>query len=284
MHNEIMKILLSILLISLLPEIGISQKLPKNYGKLETKLFSPEDGGKSLLVAFGGSEGGNTFASEQTKDIRNEFLNRGFHFLSINYFGTKGLPKYIDRISLDAVYDIIQQTGKNLNISNDNIVLLGASRGGELILNLASNFKFRGVIALVPSSVTIPNLQNKNPTSSWILNQKQIEFIDIEETVLKKEGWSKAVEKSVKNQKASNPGFIKAENIKGFVILTSGKSDDLWPSYYMCNKMIERMEKNNFNFPYSHISFEGGHNPSTHWPEVFAFLDEVIQISMHNKR
>ena len=120
--------------------------------------------------------------------------------------------------------------------------------------------------------------------TAWGILLQQIEFIDIEETVLKKEGWFKAVEKSVMNQKESNPGFIKVENIKGFVILTSGKYDDLWPSNYMCNKMIERMERNNFNFPYSHISFEGGHNSSTHWPEVFAFLDEVFQISIHNKR
>lgn len=172
MHNERMKRFLSILLISLLPEIGISQKLPKNYGKLETKLFSSEDGGKSFIVAFGGSEGGNTFASEQAEDVRNEFLNRGFHFLSINYFGTKGLPKYIDRISLDAIYDTISQTSKQLDIPTKNIVLLGSSRDGELVLNLASNFEFQGVIALVPSSVTIPNLRNKYPTSSWTLNHE----------------------------------------------------------------------------------------------------------------
>lgn len=276
MHNERMKRFLSILLISLLPEIGISQKLPKNYGKLETKLFSSEDGGKSFIVAFGGSEGGNTFASEQAEDVRNEFLNSGFHFLSINYFGTKGLPKYIDRISLDALYDTISQTSKQLDIPTKNIVLLGSSRGGELVLNLASNFEFQGVIALVPSSVTIPNLRNKYPTSSWTLNHEQIGFIGIDEAVLKREGWSKAVKRSVMNQKESNSAFIKVENIKGFVILTSGKSDNLWPSYYMCNSMIERMKKNNFNFPFSHIAFDGGHKPSTHFAKVFALLDEQL--------
>lgn len=78
------------------------------------------------------------------------------------------------------------------------------------------------------------------------------------------------------NQKESNSAFIKVENIKGFVILTSGKSDNLWPSYYMCNSMIERMKKNNFNFPFSHIAFDGGHKPSTHFAKVFALLDEQL--------
>ncbi len=170
----------------------------------------------------------------------------------------------------------ISRTSKKLDISTNNVILLGSSRGGELVLNFASNFEFKGVIALVPASVTVPNPQNRNPTSSLTFNHKQIEFLNIDAAILKREGWSEAVEKSVKNQKESSPAFIRVENIKGFSILTSGKSDNLWPSYYMCNSMIERIEKNDFKFPYSHIAFEGGHKPSTHFSEVFTFLDEKL--------
>ncbi len=99
--------------ITLLITLGLSanclcQKLPKNYGNLETELFLSKYHSNSLVVAFGGSEGGNTFANDQTKDIRDDFLKRGFHYLTINYFGTKGLPKTIDRISRDAIYDHLQ--------------------------------------------------------------------------------------------------------------------------------------------------------------------------------
>ncbi len=255
----------------------ISQQLPKNHGSLATKLFLSQDDNHSLIVAFGGSEGGNTFASEQTSDVREGFLKRGFHFLAVSYFGTRGLPKTIDRISLDAIYDTIVKTSEQLDISTNNVILLGSSRGGELVLNLASNFEFKGVIALVPANITVPSLQNKKPTSSWILNQKQIEFINIDEKILKREGWLNAIEKSLAIQEKASAAFIKVENIQGFVLLTSGKADKLWPSYQMCNAMIERMEKNNFNFPYAHIAFEGGHTPATHWSEVFAFLDKHLK-------
>lgn len=33
-----------------------------------------------LIVAFGGSEGGNIFAKEETKDLRTKFLRLGFSF------------------------------------------------------------------------------------------------------------------------------------------------------------------------------------------------------------
>ena len=50
-------------------ETGLCQKkMPKNYGEIEVKLFSSDNGRSSLVVAFGGSEGGNTFANEHTAD------------------------------------------------------------------------------------------------------------------------------------------------------------------------------------------------------------------------
>lgn len=254
---------------------GFCQKLPKNYGKLQAKLFIPESSNKSLIVAFGGSEGGNTFALEKTKEVRDNFLNRGFHFLAIGYFGSKGIPKTLDRISLSAVYDSIQSISSRLEIVSSRIVLLGASRGGELVLNLASHYDFPGVIALVPSNVTVPNLNNKAPTSSWTLNDKEVPFIQIDEKEVNQEGWSPALKKSLSGQQEDSPGFIPVENINGFVFLTSGKTDTMWPSFDMCNGIMNRLKINNFQHPFVHEAFEQGHNPSTHWPKVFEFLDEL---------
>ncbi len=187
-HNQLKRLILSILLIVCLSVVGLCQELPKNFGKLQVQLFSSEKSNDRLVVAFGGSEGGNTFAEERTADVRQEFFDRGFHFLSIGYFGGRGLPKHLDRISLDAVYDTIRQTSIRLNIPVNEVILLGASRGGELVLNLASNCEFQGVMALVPSSVTVPNLQNKKPTSSWILNNQPVEFIRVDERIVDKKG------------------------------------------------------------------------------------------------
>ena len=198
--------------------------------------------------------------------------------------GQRGLPKYLDQISLDAIYDTIVQTSNRLNIPVQEVILLGSSRGGELVLNLASHFEFRGVIALVPSSVTVPYFQNKTVTSSWIVNQEPIPFIDIDQKMVKKEGWPMAVQKFLRTQTDSSTGIIKVENSKGFVLLTSGKTDQSWPSYDMCNSMVERMKKHEFKFPYQHIAFDGGHQSSIHFPKVFAFLDELLKLKMQDRQ
>lgn len=272
-----MKIILFILLLLSLPETGYCQKLPKNFGKLEAKLFSSDSSRKKLIVAFGGSEGGNTFAAAHTEDVRNNFLKRGFHFLSIAYFGKKRLPKKLDRISLNAVYDTVMQTGERLHIPASEIILLGASRGGELVLNLASHFDFKGVIALVPSNLTVPYLEHKKPVSSWLLHQKPLEFADIDKSAVNEKGWAEALENYSDSQKESNTGFIPIENIKGFILLTSGKNDKTWPSYKMCNAMIERLKDKDFKFLFSHLAFDGGHASFSHWPGIFAFLDEQVE-------
>ena len=66
------------------------------------------------------------------------------------------------------------------------------------------------------------------------------------------------------------------ENIKGLVFLSSGKTDELWPSLLMCNDMVDRLKKNDFKFYYEHVSFDGGHQPSKHWDTVFKFIDEHV--------
>ena len=252
------------------------QKLPKNYGNLETELFLSQIPNNSLVVAFGGSEGGNTFANEQNRDIRQDFLNRGFHFVSIGYFGTKGLPKRLDRISLSAVNDTIHNISHDLGIGYSDILLVGGSRGGELVLNLAGPFSFMGVIAMVPSNITIPNHNNKKTTSSWTFNDIEVPYFDIDKILIRYKGWSKAIEESLTTQHQNNPALIPIENINGFVLLTSGKLDELWPSYKMCNIMIDRLNKKNFKFPFEHIAFNDGHSSSSHWPDIFKFLDDQL--------
>lgn len=252
------------------------QSFPKNYGKIQTKLFITSTQNKRLVVAFGGSEGGNTFANEQTEDVRLEFLARGFSFLSIGYFGDKGLPKKLDRISLDAIYDTIQSVSRQLKIDSNKIFLIGASRGAELALNLASRYSFSGVIALVPPNVSFPEINKKASTSSWTYHNKEVPYIRLQYDSIMKNGFLKTVETQISNKPQIESSSIKVENIKGFILLTSGKSDELWPSEQMCNNIVIRLKENNFKYNYKHVSFTGGHQPSKHWNMVYKFIDEHV--------
>lgn len=252
------------------------QSLPKNYGKIQTKLFLADSKTNILVVAFGGSEGGNTFASEQTKDVRDKLLGRGFAFLAIGYFGEKGLPKQLDRISLNAIYDTIKNVSRRIKIDSTRIILVGASRGAELALNLASRYNTMGVIALVPPNVSLPHIDNKEKRSSWTFNNTEVPSLRIDYDLLKKYGWLKAIEVGLTNEKKERESIINVENITGFVFLTSGKTDEFWPSQRMCVDIVDLLKKNNFKNYYEHVSFDGGHQPSKHWEIVFKFIDEHV--------
>jgi uncharacterized protein len=271
-----MKCRLSSLLLLTALSLSWAQPVPKNYGRIQTELFLGDNKAQVLIVAFGGSEGGNTFAGEQTKELRAKFLERGFSFLSIGYFGGKGLPKQLDRISLNAIYDTIKNVSKRIKLDSNKIILIGASRGAELALNLACRYSAIGVIALVPSSVSIPYIDNNKSKSSWMFGNKEVPYLKLPYDLIKKEGWLKTIENELKKEKEAEESFIKVENIKGFIILTSGKTDELWPSLQMCNAMVDRLKKNDFKYNYEHVTFDGGHQPSKHWDIVFKFIDEHV--------
>jgi len=273
---NIIKCSLSFLLLMIAYSPSLGQSVPKNYGRIQTKLFLGDNKSQALMVAFGGSEGGNTFASEQSNDLRAKFLDRGFSFLSIGYFGDKGLPKQLDRISLNAIYDTIKNVCRRINLDSSKIVLIGASRGAELALNLASRYNVMGVIALVPPSVSIPYVDNDKNNSSWMFDNKEVPYLRLQYDLIKMDGLHKTIEANLDKENEEGESFIKLENIKGFIILSSGKTDELWPSLQMCNGMIERLKKYDFKNYYEHISIDGGHQPSKHWDIIFTYIDEHI--------
>ena len=49
---------------------------------------------------------------------------------------------------------------------------------------------------------------------------------------------------------------IQVENINGPILILSGKDDDQWPATLMSNRIIERLNDNNFKFYKEHIILE----------------------------
>lgn len=155
----------SLLLLSLLLSCN---GLPRNHGAVDYELFLTNNERRPMVVAFGGSEGGMVYASQETLNIRDSILSLGYHFLAVGYFGTINSPKELDRISLDAIYDTIKNISQQPLIDEDLIAILGGSKGGELVLNLAARYKdIAAVIAIVSSNVTLPARFGWNETSSW---------------------------------------------------------------------------------------------------------------------
>ncbi len=178
----IKKIVLIIVLFILFIAFLLTQYTPtlsENHGKLDVKLFLGDSINQPLIVAFGGGPGGNDWTRNYLKEKREEFLNRGYAVLAIGYFNTGNTPDALDRISLNAIADTIMSVARRYpQLDTNKIAVLGGSKGGELILNLASRFdRFKAVVALSTSHVSFPAITWSANTSSWIYNGVEVPYV-----------------------------------------------------------------------------------------------------------
>lgn len=255
--------------------------LPASYGKVDHKLYIGNPGNQPLIVAFGGSQGGNTWTEDYWAGMRNKFLDQGYAVLSIGYANTPNTPGTIERISLNAIYDTIKQVSKHPKIDPNKIALLGSSKGGELVLNLASRYDdIDAVVALVPSHVTFPGYTITANTSSWMYNDREVAFIDFP---FLKYLWGYYVkgdlqimrEILMEKEMSYKNAEIEVEKINAPILMLSATNDEAWPSDYMSDQIVKRLEKNQFKHHYEHFKFEGSHyDTKKHFDVVFEFLDE----------
>jgi pimeloyl-ACP methyl ester carboxylesterase len=258
--------------------------LSENYGKVDAKLFIGDGKEQPLIVAFGGSQGGNAWAENYWAEIRSRFLQQGYAVLTIGYFMTENTPEALDRISLNAIRDTIMAISDHPKIDQSKIALLGSSRGTELVLNLASRYKdFDAVVALVPSYVNFPSVTAVANTSAWTFNGDELNYVGIPFMAIGAalSGESlKAIEIALEDLDDSSDAIIPVQDISGPILLLSAKHDGLWPSKYMSDKIVSRLVQNNFKYYYEHFSFDGGHNDSRkHFDKVFDFLDNHFKQS-----
>lgn len=250
---------------------------PDNHGNVEAELFLGEGDKQPLIVGFGGSEGGNAWASDYWKGQRDEFISQGYAFLAIGYFGAKGTPQNLDRIALDGVYQAILETANHPNINSECIAVMGGSKGGELSLLLASHFpEIKTVIAIVPGSAVFPALTIAMNTPSFSLNGDPLPFVPVpwSATPALIKGDLRAVwEEMLKNEEAVKQAAIKVENINGPIFFVSATQDEFWPSKEMSDAMMQRLEKHDFAFYTEHLAVEGSHAaPLESFDKVEAFL------------
>lgn len=149
--------------------------LSDNHGKMDTHLYLSDGAKQPLIVAFGGGSGGNDWERNYLKNKRDSILAHGFAVLAIGYFKTENSPGSLDRISLNAITDTILSIAKRIpQIDTARIILMGASKGGELVLNLASRYScFKGVIALSTSHISFPAITiSANTLRGCTMNEK----------------------------------------------------------------------------------------------------------------
>ncbi len=254
--------------------------------EIEVSKFIIKDGKPHpLVVVFGGSEGGDSF--KDSPRAYQSLQKLGFSVISIAYFGTDNTPPFLMEISLNNIMARVKEIASSPEIKNNCISLIGGSRGGELVLLLGSLFEdVNLVVAHTPSHVVYPAVMLSVPQrSAWQYNRNPVPFLTMEQfTYSQIEGYLTGNSKepflrAMENSDAVKDAVINVEDIQGPILLISGKYDEVWPSFEMSNKIMERLDKNKFQFDYKHIAQNTGHNIGSlrsTWQETLAFLDEQI--------
>ncbi len=255
--------------------------LSDNHGKMDTHLYLSDGAKQPLVVAFGGGSGGNDWERNYLKDKRDSLLAHGFAVLAIGYFKTENSPGSLDRISLNAIADTILSIAKRIpQIDTARIILVGASKGGELVLNLASRYScFKGVIALSTSHISFPAITISANTSSWMHNEREVTYVPAPFKTLwpaLKGDLLGAFSMMLENTEAVAKAEIEVEKINGPIFILSADQDEQWPAKEMSEQLVERLKRKDFAHRYEHIVVKGTHiEPLNHFDKVYAFLDGI---------
>lgn len=272
-----MKITLTLILFSF-TQLLVAETMPEKHGSIDVKLFVGKNENQPLVVGFGGGEGGNAWASSHWEKTRNEFLEKGYAFLAVGYFGMPNTTQMLDRVSLNHIYDEITKAAENPLVNADKVALIGGSKGAELVLNLASRYSdIDAVVAIVPSHVSFPGLTYTMEHSSWMFNGEEVPFVPASERIIPavlQRDLHTAFSIMLEDEVAVEKARIQVEKINGNVLLISARKDEMWPSFSMSEQLLERFKQAKFQHHVQHIISEGDHASSlNYFADIFSFLE-----------
>jgi dipeptidyl aminopeptidase/acylaminoacyl peptidase len=246
---------------------------------VNAQLFVGPGKNQPLIVGLGGSEGGNAWASNYWKKIRDQFIERGYAFLAIGYFASDGAPDTLNKIEIENVHAAILLARENPLINGHRTAIIGGSRGGDLALLLGSYYRdIDCIVGIVASHVSFPGHTTHFSTSAWQYKGVALPYVPVnEESVpaLMKQDLRGAFEAMLKDSVAEKNALINVERINGPLLLLSATKDEICPSQQMADKIMRRLKEMQFKHPYQHVAIEGGHaEPLKHFQLVFDFLDK----------
>lgn len=226
---------------------------------LDTAYYPVRGQEKNIAIMFFGGSGGGYPSNAYVHD---ELSKKGYPCLGVAYFKTKNTPKNLSEIPLEYFKQAIDAYLNRPEIKGKKLVLIGRSKGGELVLLLASKYsEIKGVIAVVPSHVIWQGINadwSAANSSSWSYQGEPLPYVPYD--LSSEKGFVELYELSLQQKEYIEKATIPVEDIKGPVIIFSGEEDTMWPATFMGNKVIERLKENNFPYWYRHDIYENaGH-------------------------
>jgi len=221
-------------------------------GRMQGFRFVPkEKSHKGLVICFGGSEGSPNF--ETAKRLAEE----GYETFALFMFGMKNQEQTLRKIPLEQFEDVIDYINKNIK-DNKPISVLGASKGAEYALNLASKYsEIDNLILIAPSSYNFAGLDFKDYGSSWTYKGKELPYIDIKKssfssflkniivpTIIKSPiSYKETYKSAIEQDSSSQEKLIPVKNVKANILMIAGEDDLMWDSFAMAKKIKDQNPK-----------------------------------------
>ena len=249
----------------------------------ESILYLSTGKNQPLIVGLGGSEGGNAWTSDYWKKTRDQFIEKGYAFLAIGYFGANGTPKFLEKIALEDIHNAIMEATKNKKVNRKKIAIVGGSRGADLALLIGSYYKnIDCVVGLVASNVVFPGNTDHFTTSTWTFEGRELPFVPVNEEAvpfLMKGDLRGTFKTMLEDTIAEKKALIKVEKIRGPILLISATKDEVAPTTPMSNKIIARLKEHKFKYENEHVAVEGGHAETlNHFDLVFNFVEKYFPV------
>lgn len=200
------------------------------------------DGRRPAILLLGGSEGG--IARGISRDAK-AFAAEGYTVFNISYFRAPGQSEKLEMIPLETFDRALAWMARQPEVQPDRIAVMGASKGAEAALLIASRHpELRAVVAGMPSSVVWGGVNWAtfiSHQSSWSENGKPVPFL-----ALAPFDW-KTVASVYRNVLVASPELDRAaipvERITAPILLICGEADTMWPSCTMARQIEARAAK-----------------------------------------
>jgi len=248
------------------------QKVNHN-GLVATYYYKKDSIQQPPVILFGGSSGGNFYDNYQ--NYPEDLVDLGYSVLALAYFDYNScgeLPNKLRHIPLEYFKKAMDWMENQIQTSKGRFAVIGNSRGGEAALLLAIQYpEISTVIAIVPSAYVGGAYDNKRRVSgsAWTLDGIEIPYVDYQKAVANYNPWWEIIE----HKEEVEPFAIPVEKMSAALLLLSGEKDAIWPSTEMSERIIHRLEKNLYKFPFQHISYDAGHNiREKSWPNLLQFI------------
>ncbi|MCJ7623692.1 MAG: acyl-CoA thioesterase/BAAT N-terminal domain-containing protein [Anaerolineaceae bacterium] len=229
--------------------------------------YPPGDGPFPAIITVSGSGGG----VQENKAVL--FANHGYVTLTLGYFAYEDRPKGILNIPLEYFEKAADWLIGQEVVDPNKLVITGGSRGGELSLLSGSMFPvFKMVVAYVPSSVVWGGISAERepgipawtyrgvPVLFYSQSEEEKSESDSESVVKEPIPLTPIFLKGMKNPDLVRTSTIPVEKIKAPILLISGEDDQMWPSSMFSERVVDRLAKYQFSYPYKHLSYSGaGH-------------------------